>query len=191
MANRVIFVLGGARSGKSHFAQELAKELGARVLFIATGEPLDEEMKVRIEEHKKSRPDTWQTLEIPTNIGIRMMKEAEDADVIIIDCLSLLVCNCTGDELDHQKAEEKIKVELNVLVSCINRLDSSFIIVSNEVGMSLVPDNKLGRLYRDLLGKANQHIAKHSDEVYFLVAGIPLKIKGTKHQYNLAGDIDD
>ena len=179
MAKKTILVLGGARSGKSRFAQELAKKLGSQVLFIATGEPLDDEMEARIEEHKKSRPDTWRTLEIPTDIGNRLEKEIGNAEVAIIDCLSLLVCNCMGDELDYQKAEKKVLAEIDGFIPCMNRLNTSFIIVSNEVGMGLVPDNKLGRFYRDLLGKANQLIAQHADEVYFMMTGIPMKIKGT------------
>ncbi len=179
MTKKCILVLGGARSGKSRFAQELAGKLGNKVLFIATGEPLDEEMQARIDEHKKARPKSWRTLELPTNIGRQLEVDIGDADVVIIDCLTLLVCNRLGDELDYLKAEKQVMAEINELVSCTDKLDASFIIVSNEVGVGLVPETKLGRIYRDILGKANQLVAQHANEVYFIVAGIPAKIKGS------------
>ena len=178
MAKKYILILGGVRSGKSRFAQELAEKLSNKVLFIATGEPLDEEMQARIEEHKKARPKSWQTLEIPTNIGKQLEVEIGDAEVVIIDCLTLLVSNQLGEELDYLKAEKRVLAEINELIACMDKLNASFIIVSNEVGTGLVPETRLGRLYRDLLGKANQLIAQRANEVYFMLAGIPVKIKG-------------
>ena len=178
MAEKCIFILGGARSGKSRYAQELAGKLGTKVLFVATGEALDEEMQARIDEHRKARPGSWRTLETATDIGKQIEKQIGDAEVVIIDCLTLLVSNLLGDELDYSTAEKRVMVEINELVACINRLDASFIIVSNEVGMGLVPETRLGRLYRDLLGKANQLIARHASEVYFMLAGMPMRVKG-------------
>ncbi len=178
MAKKCIFVLGSARSGKSRFAQELAGRLSHKVLFIATGEPLDEEMKARIDEHKKARPKSWRTLETPTNIGKQLEVEIGDAKVVIIDCLTLLICNRLGDELDSLNAEKQALAEINELIACMDKLNTIFIIISNEVGMGLVPETKLGRIYRDILGKVNQLIAQHANEVYFIVAGIPMKIKG-------------
>ena len=178
MAKEYIFIVGGARSGKSRFAQELAKELGNKVLFIATGEPLDEEMKARIDEHKKARPKSWRTLEITTNIGKQLEVEIGDAEAVIIDCLTLLVSNLIGEELDYPKAEKRVLAEINRLIAGMDKLNASFIIISNEVGTGLVPETKLGRVYRDILGKANQLIAQRSSKVYFMVAGIPVKIKG-------------
>ena len=178
MARKCILILGGARSGKSRYAQELAGKLGTKVLFVATGEALDEEMQARIDEHRKARPGSWRTLETATDIGKQIEKQIGDAEVVIIDCLTLLVSNLLGDELDYSTAEKRVMVEINELVACINRLDASFIIVSNEVGMGLVPETRLGRLYRDLLGKANQLIAQRANEVYLIVAGIPIRVKG-------------
>ena len=178
MAKKYILILGGVRSGKSRFAQELAEKLSNKVLFIATGEPLDEEMRARIDEHKKARPKSWRTLEIPTNIGKQLEIEIGDAEVVIIDCLTLLVSNQLGEELDYLKAEKRVLAEINELIACMDKLNASFIIVSNEVGTGLVPETRLGRLYRDLLGKANQLIAQRANEVYFTIAGIPVKIKG-------------
>ncbi len=178
MAEKCIFILGGARSGKSRYAQELTGKLGTKVLFVATGEALDEEMQARIDEHRKARPGSWRTLETATDIGKQIEKQIGDAGVVIIDCLTLLVSNLLGDKLDYSTAEKRVMVEMNQLVACVNRLDASFIIVSNEVGMGLVPETSLGRLYRDLLGKANQLIAQHANEVYLMLAGIPVRIKG-------------
>jgi adenosylcobinamide kinase/adenosylcobinamide-phosphate guanylyltransferase len=178
-ANRkIILLLGGARSGKSTFAQELAGKLGNKVLFVATGEALDDEMKIRIENHKKNRPKNWRTLEIPHNIGKALRKQIGDTEVIIIDCLTLLVSNLLGNKLDYPKAEKQVLSEINELISTMNASQAHFILVSNEVGLGLVPDNELGRIYRDLLGKANQLIAQNAHTVYFMAAGIPLKLKG-------------
>ena len=177
MAKKTILILGGARSGKSHFAQELASRLSDKVLFVATGEALDTEMQARIEEHRKARPKSWRTLEISTDIGKRIEKQVSDAEVVIIDCLTLLISNLLKDEPDYLEAERRVTAEINLLISCIGKLDASFIIVSNEVGMGLVPENKLGRIYRDLLGKANQLIAQQVTDVHLMVAGIPTKVK--------------
>ena len=178
LAKKPILILGGARSGKSHFAQELATRLSNKVLFVATGEALDKEMQARIEEHRKARPKSWLTLEIATDIGKRIEKQIHDAEVVIIDCLTLLVSNLLKDEPGYQEAEKRMVVEIDQLTACMDKLNVTFIIVSNEVGMGLVPENKLGRIYRDLLGKANQLIAEHASEVYFMVSGLPMKIKG-------------
>jgi len=178
LAEKCIFIVGGARSGKSRFAQELAKKLSHKVLFVATGEPFDEEMQARIDEHKKARPRSWQTIEIAINIGRQIERQIGDAEVVIIDCLTLLVSNLLGDEPDYLKAEKQVLAEINQLIACMGKLDASFIVISNEVGAGLVPETKLGRIYRDLLGKANQLIAQRANEVYFMVAGIPVGVKG-------------
>lgn len=177
MSKKSILILGAVRSGKSSFAQELAAKTCKKVLFTATGEALDEEMRARIDEHKKTRPKGWRTLETPANIGEQIESQIGDAGVVLIDCLTLLVSNLIGDRLDYPEAEKRVLAEISGLTACIAKLDASFIIVSNEVGMGLVPETKLGRIYRDLLGKANQLVAQHVTEVYFMVAGIPVNIK--------------
>ena len=178
MAKQCIFILGGARSGKSRYAQELAGKLSNKVLFVATGEALDEEMQARISHHKKDRPESWRTLEAPTNIGRQIEQQIGGAEVVLIDCLTLLVSNLLADKPDYSKAEKQVMAEINELIACIDKLDSSFIIVSNEVGMGLVPETRLGRIYRDMLGKANQLIAQHASKVYFMAASIAVKLKG-------------
>lgn len=185
MGKKCILVLGGARSGKSKFALEMASRSSDKVLFVATGEPLDEEMKQRIEEHKRSRPPTWRTVEVPTGVGRRIRKDIRDAQVVILDCLTLLVSNVIGEcasetdagEISVELVEEKLDVEIRELVECIEGTNASFVLISNEVGMGLVPENRLGRMYRDLLGSTNQTLARRADEVYLMVAGLAVDMK--------------
>ena len=178
-----ILIIGGARSGKSRFAQKLALKLGEPVLFVATAVAGDQEMHQRIEEHRKQRPTTWSTLEVTTHIGSQIEQKIGGAQVVIVDCIALLVNNIfgqysdqTGEQIDASLIEQQLTAEIGELVECINKVDASFIIVSNEVGSGLVPANRVGRLYRDLLGRANQMLAQCADEVYLMVAGLPLKI---------------
>jgi adenosylcobinamide kinase/adenosylcobinamide-phosphate guanylyltransferase len=177
LAKQITLLLGGARSGKSHYAQQLAIKLGSRVLFVATGEALDEEMEARIAEHKKARPKNWRTVEIPSGVGRGIERQIGDAEVVIIDCLTLLVSNLLRDEPDYPEAEKRVTAETNELIAAMDKLDASFVIVSNEVGMGLVPETKLGRIYRDLLGKANQLLAVHATKVYLMVACLPVQVK--------------
>jgi adenosylcobinamide kinase / adenosylcobinamide-phosphate guanylyltransferase len=173
---RIIFILGGARSGKSTYAQKLASEMSEKVLFIATGEARDEEMKKRIANHRRQRPETWQTLECPSGIASKL-KQIKNRDLILIDCITLLVANIMGDARSFGVAEKKAIRELEELAEAMKVSQNSFVIVSNEVGLGIVPDNLMAREYRDLLGKANQMLAACATEVYFMVAGIPLKVK--------------
>jgi len=184
MAKKFVFILGGARSGKSKFAQSMASKLGGKVLFVATGEPLDEEMALRIEEHKRMRSKDWRTLEIDIKVGQRLREQIGDVEVVLLDCLTLLVSNVilnevkNPEEINFAKAEKQVMAEMEDLIDCINKHETNFIVVSNEAGLGLVPESKLGRIYRDLLGKANQSLAQHATEVYFMVSGIPVKIRG-------------
>lgn len=177
LTNKCIFILGGARSGKSRFARSLAEKSGKKVLFVATAEPLDNEMRARIEEHKKNRPKDWRTLELTSGVGREVQWQIKDAEIVIIDCLTLLVSNLLIVETDYTKAEKVVMKEIDALTNCIDKVSADFIIVSNEVGMGLVAENKLARWYCDLLGKVNQLIAKKADEVFVLMAGIPIEIK--------------
>ena len=181
---RSTLIIGGARSGKSRFAQELALKSGKPVLFVATAVAGDEEMQQRIEEHQRTRPISWGTLEVTSSVGNQVLQKIGKAQVIIVDCITLLVNNIlcqytdqTGEQIDAPLFEKEVTNEISQLVECLNRLDASFIIVTNEVGTGLVPANKMGRLYRDVLGKANQLLAQQVDEVYLMVAGLPVKIK--------------
>ncbi len=185
--SKSILVIGGARSGKSHFAQELALKSGGQVLFVATAEAGDEEMRQRIEEHRKARPAAWRTLETTTHVGRQITQKIGDAQAVIIDCITLLVSNIlleysdnTGERIDAALVEKAVTAEVGELIDCINRVNATFIIVTNEVGLGLVPANKMSRLYRELLGRANQTLAQRADEIYLVVAGMPLLIKPGK-----------
>lgn len=180
---RNILIIGGARSGKSRFAQEMALKLGGPVLFVATAVAGDEEMRRRIEEHRRARPASWVTLEVATQAGNHIARAAGDASVVVVDCITLLVSNVLGQyggDVEHTDAaliEAEVDREIGELVACMERVSASFIMVANEVGLGLVPANPLGRLYRDLLGKVNQLLVQRADEVYLMVAGLPLRIK--------------
>ena len=175
-------VTGGARSGKSTYAQEMALKAGGAVLFVATAEAGDEDMRKRIEAHKKSRPANWTTLEATMHIGSRIIDNIDGARTVIIDCITLLVNNIFmqyDDNTDANIAEQGVMGEIQELIDCMERIDAHFIIVTNEIGLGVVPADRISRLYRDILGRANQKLAEFADEVYLLVAGIPVTIKST------------
>jgi adenosylcobinamide kinase/adenosylcobinamide-phosphate guanylyltransferase len=175
-----ILLTGGARSGKSQMAQELATKAGGRVLFVATAEAGDDEMQRRIIMHRKLRPKDWQTIEVTTHIGSEITKNIGDAEMVIVDCVTLLISNILqefAENTDPAVVERAVTAEINELLNCIQRSRADFIIVTNEVGLGIVPGDRVSRLYRDLLGKANQMLAESVDEVYLLVAGIPLQVK--------------
>jgi adenosylcobinamide kinase/adenosylcobinamide-phosphate guanylyltransferase len=172
-----ILITGGARAGKSSYAQKLAAASGGRVLFVATAEAKDEDMLLRIEKHRKSRPVNWDTLESPSEVGKAIDGKAGEYPVIVIDCITMLVSNVMLAAKDETAAESEVIKEINSLINTMQEKSSAFILVSNEVGLGIVPDNEMSRTYRDLLGRVNQLLAQHADEVYLLVAGIPVKIK--------------
>ena len=173
----LILVLGGARAGKSSYALQLAAERervsGSKVCFIATAQALDEDMATRIERHRAERPSQWLTIEEPYEIDEALRRT--DARIVIVDCLTLLVSNwLLRDELE---CEQKLNDLIESLISSARLRDQTVICVSNEVGLGLVPDTPMGRRYRDLLGRVNQQLAQAADEVYLLVAGLPLRLK--------------
>jgi adenosylcobinamide kinase/adenosylcobinamide-phosphate guanylyltransferase len=167
-----ILITGGARSGKSRFAQKLAAEAGGKVLFVATAEAKDEAMRLRIETHRKSRPKGWKTLEAPLEISEIIGQNIGEAKVVVIDCITMLVSNI----LLQGRGEEGALKEIEALIKQMAGREATFILVTNEVGLGIVPDNELGRRYRDCLGKVNQLLARHADEVYLMVAGIPVRL---------------
>ena len=175
-------ITGGARSGKSRLAQELALKTGGPVLFVATAEAGDEEMKRRIENHRKNRPADWTTLEVTTRLGPQITRNIGKARTVIIDCITLLINNIFQENegvTDESLLEKAVASEINALFKCIDNSEARFIIVTNEVGLGIVPADRVSRLYRDLLGKANQMLAEHADEVILMAAGIPITIKNT------------
>ncbi len=175
-----ILILGGARSGKSRLAVALAQKRGGDVLFVATAEARDAEMQRRIKAHRKARPAGWKTLEVTTGIGARITRHVGKAPTVIIDCLTLLVNNIFekyNEKTDASRLEKAVEAEIKELLNYIDMSEALFIIVSNEVGLGIIPADSISRLYRDLLGRANQRLAAHADEVYLLVAGIPITVK--------------
>jgi adenosylcobinamide kinase/adenosylcobinamide-phosphate guanylyltransferase len=177
---KITLITGGARSGKSRLAQELARKSGGAVLFVATAEAGDEEMKQRIESHRKGRPSSWKTLEVTTHIGSQITRNIGQARTVIIDCITLLINNVFqqhDEKADASLLEKAVTAEIKELLDSIDHSNVHFIIVTNEVGLGIIPADRVSRLYRDLLGKANQMLAEHADEVYLMVAGIPVAVK--------------
>ncbi len=168
---KITFVLGGARSGKSTFALRQASAIEGRKAFIATAEGLDDEMIVRINNHRKERGKDWITFEEPRFISRLLIDLMGRYDVILIDCLTIWISNIMHAGLDIDKS-------VNEFTEIISQDNTAFLyIVSNEVGMGIVPESGLARIYRDNLGYANRKIAEAATDVYFMAAGIPLKIK--------------
>jgi adenosylcobinamide kinase/adenosylcobinamide-phosphate guanylyltransferase len=182
---KLTFVLGGARSGKSSFAQKLAEDSGKSVTFIATAQALDEEMSARIKKHQEERHPDWNTLEIESGIAACLREQPMQTDLYLLDCVTLLVSNLImqftqNDIADDKKSTLAIENEMSALLVYIREHEQDWIITSNEVGQGLVPPYQMGRVFRDLLGMANQRIASVADEVYWMVAGIPVPIQQFK-----------
>ncbi|HEY3345648.1 MAG TPA: bifunctional adenosylcobinamide kinase/adenosylcobinamide-phosphate guanylyltransferase [Anaerolineaceae bacterium] len=179
---RLTFILGGARSGKSTQALKLAKAGGQPVTFIATATVGDDEMARRIAVHQSERPAGWVTREIPYSIPQALAAEPVGTEIVLLDCLTLLVTNLMlaggGEEVDEAAVTARVVEEVAGITACARSGSADWIIVSNEVGLGLVPPYPLGRLYRDLLGRANQQLAAQADEVIWMVAGIPVPIQG-------------
>jgi len=178
---KLIFITGGARSGKSSFAEKIAAKTSKKVAYIATGQPLDEEMAFRIKKHREKRLNIWETYEEPIEVRELVSHLGLEKEVILTDCLTLLTSNLLlrkEDKVEDSKWQEEILLEIEKFAEVSYKVPAQVIIVSNEVGMGLVPDNPLGRVYRDILGRANSIIADKADEVFIMVSGIPLKIKG-------------
>ena len=178
----LVLILGGARSGKSSYAQSLAEATGKPVTFIATAEALDDEMSTRIQKHRAERPATWETLEIPFDIASRVQQIK--SNVIILDCITLLISNLLMQVVKDDLVEEApfiaaVQKEINELIRMlrVGVQEQDWILISNEVGLGLVPPYQMGRVYRDAIGWANQRLAREADKVIFMVAGIPTTIK--------------
>ncbi len=178
MAN-LIFITGGCRSGKSTFALKLAEEMEGPRTFLATCPVLDDEMASRIEKHRAERSALlWYTLETPYDLG-PALSHPDSSRVYLLDCLSLWVNNLMyrSEQEGHLFSEHEAIQACEELLAVIRPHDYTLIVVSNEVGMGIVPNTPLGRCYRDVLGRANQFIAQASNSAYFMVSGIPLKLK--------------
>ena len=173
MASEHILVLGGARSGKTSFAERLAMRLGKSPLYLATAEILDPEMADRVETHRRQRQGRFATVEEPIEVTDAIIKASKQHDTILVDCLTLWITNLLGAEADVAGAVE----ELAVALAQIKR--ARVILVSNEVGLGIVPDNPMARHFRDLAGAAHQRLGEICADVYFVAAGLPMTLKGS------------
>jgi adenosylcobinamide kinase/adenosylcobinamide-phosphate guanylyltransferase len=181
---KLILILGGARSGKSTYAQELAKrgerERGGGVIFIATAEAGDEEMRARIKRHRRDRPPGWDTVEAPMQVAVVVAEAGVGRVAIIVDCLTLLISNLLlagGEDVDAERATQRVFREVEGLIEATQATEADVIVVSNEVGMGIVPSIRLGRLFRDITGQAHRLLAAAADEAYFMLAGLPQRLK--------------
>lgn len=176
MDKELIFILGGARSGKSSFAERIAGQSDS-VLFVATAQAWDDDMKQRIAAHQSHRPDTWDTLEEPTAIVSAMRPAIADHQTVLLDCLTLWVSNMLLENEDSPDIEKQILASTKDLLALYEEGTATWIIVSNEVGLGIVPPSSLGRVYRDILGKVNQLVASRAHKVYLMSAGLALELK--------------
>ena len=174
MSARHVLVLGGARSGKTGFAERLAMGAGLSPAYLATAETLDAEMRERVESHRRQRAGRFETIEEPLALAAALERAAADQhDVILVDCLTLWISNLLGAGRDVAAAVEE-------LATTLARIDQSrVILVSHEVGLGIVPDNPLARTFRDLAGSTHQRMAEICTDVYFVIAGLPMTLKGT------------
>ena len=173
--SRLILVTGGARAGKSRFAQRFAEQGPYRKrLFVATAVACDPEMRERIARHQRSRNGLWKTLEEPTQLPERLPKrELQPGTVVLVDCLPTFVSNL----LLQEQSSAQIKKRIRAFLKTCQQPGVTTLFVSNEVGLGLVPEHPLGRVFRDLLGEVNQLVAASADEVQLLVAGLPVRLK--------------
>lgn len=176
MTNNVHLILGGARSGKSRFAEKIAHETGKEVVYIATATSQDDEMQDRIDRHKSDRPEHWITVEEPLELAQVVQHYSGDNVCILIDCLTLWLTNILMQESDIGSLESYKTDLLEVLTLCLDS-SSSVVLVSNEVGQGIVPLGELSRRFVDEAGWLHQDIAAIADQVTFVVAGLPMKIK--------------
>ncbi|QZY57375.1 bifunctional adenosylcobinamide kinase/adenosylcobinamide-phosphate guanylyltransferase [Crassaminicella profunda] len=186
MGGRITLVTGGARSGKSNYAESLAKDSKKEVAYLATAIPFDEGMKDRIKKHKLARPGTWITYEGYKDLYKMIPKIKKEHEVVLLDCITIMVTNLmfeedvNWDKIEHEgidQIEEKIKEQIVKLLTAIREYNIWCIMVTNELGMGIVPENRISRIFRDIAGRMNQMIAKEADEVYFTVSGIPMQLK--------------
>ena len=169
---RHALVLGGARSGKTAFAEGLAMRSGSKPVYLATAEALDAEMRERVASHQRGRGERFATIEEPIALSDALLVAAREHDVILVDCLTLWITNLLIANQDVAMAVSELGATLVQLKT------ARVIMVSNEVGLGIVPDNAMARTFRDLAGSAHQRLAEVCDDVYFIIAGLPMTLKG-------------
>lgn len=175
--SHITLITGGARSGKSSFAEQLALPHGAPRCYLATARAWDGEMRERIERHRERRDSDWQTVEEPLQLASALTRLDGGCHVILVDCVTLWLTNLLLAREQEPDAEERILAMVRDLAEQVRRMATPVILVTNEVGSGIVPENRLARLFRDLAGRANQLLAAAADEVHVVISGIPLKLK--------------
>lgn len=177
--SKIILVTGGARSGKSVFAERYAAALSGRHAYVATARIFDEEMAQRIAIHRKRRPSSWQTWEIPQDLPETMERLCQSSDVVLVDCLTLYFSNYlfAHDGEDDEAVIDGALAELQAVLAAFRQAGVTAVLVTNELGCGIVPMEHVSRLYRDLMGKINQAAAAEADEVYLSVCGITTELK--------------
>ena len=177
--SKIILVTGGARSGKSKFAESLAKKLGDKAAYIATAQIFDDEMAHRVKIHQSRRNNFWTTYEAPFDADKVIMTAAETFDVILFDCVTIYLSNflCAANLNDIKKIYRDAEILIGRLIYAAKISNTTVIFVSNEVGAGIVPENKLARIFRDVAGLANQKISAQAEKVFLTVAGLAIDLK--------------
>lgn len=191
MKSTIILCSGGARSGKSEFAEQLALSLKGRKAYVATGQAFDDEMKDRIKKHQLRRGKEWITFEIPLHLHENWEQIKNVSDVILIDCLTMFTSNhvfAHGDintQEDANRIESVILKELRLLLQEINNSnDKTVIFVTNEIGLGIVPENKLARYFRDITGRVNREVASAANKMYLTISGVTIELKSQEVHIN-------
>ena len=176
--SQTIFITGGARSGKSGFAEKLAGHFGEQLCYLATARTLDDEMAERVRRHRERRGVQWQTIEEPVHLSECLARSDGQYQVVLVDCITLWLSNLLLKyEQSGVDVEVRIFEDVQRLITTLHGMVTPVIMVSNEVGMGIVPENRLARLFRDIAGRANQALAAVADEVHVVISGMPLKLK--------------
>ena len=191
MKSQIILCSGGARSGKSEFAERLALATKGQKAYVATGQAFDEEMVDRIKKHQERRGEIWNNFEVPLHLADEWENISQSADVILIDCLTMFTTNhmmaygsIRGQE-DANRLEQTILSELDILLDSIQSCEGKTVIfVTNEIGLGIVPDNKLARYFRDIAGRVNRAVASVADKLYLTISGVTIELKSQEVHIN-------
>ena len=191
MKSQIILCSGGARSGKSEFAERLALAIKGQKAYVATGQAFDEEMLDRIKKHQERRGKIWNNFEVPLHLADEWENISQSADVILIDCLTMFTTNhmmaygsIRGQE-DANRLEQTILSELDILLDSIQSCEGKTVIfVTNEIGLGIVPDNKLARYFRDIAGRVNRAVASVADKLYLTISGVTIELKSQEVHIN-------
>ena len=191
MKSQIILCSGGARSGKSEFAERLALATVGRKAYVATGQAFDEEMIDRIKKHQERRGEIWNNFEVPLHLAKEWQNISQTADVILIDCLTMFTTNhmmahgSIQGQQDANQLEATVLTELETLLASIKSCEGKTVIfVTNEIGLGIVPDNKLARYFRDIAGRVNRTVATAADKLYLTISGVTIELKSQEDHIN-------